>query len=178
MKFNHKVDEYSGASISIDLAHHEVHEGDAFRVSYPNTNVSSGAQTLFYVKAPNSDKRMHTVFSVEANLPGLLYFYEGPTISGSAIGTALTIFNFDRNSTKASQATAYHTPTISGTAYGTMISTRTLGSASGPGGNTRVGGAARDTFEYILKKNEGYLLRFIADTNGTRITNIAEWYEL
>lgn len=177
MKFNHKVDGNSGATVFIDLDHAEIHEGDGYFTSNYAT-VASGGETLFYVKTPNSSKRAHMQFLVESNLPGLLYFYEGFTMSGTTAGTSVAVYNFDRNSTNTSGCTAFHTPLVSSGGYGITLKTRVVGGGTSGGGSSRVGGAVRTSFEYIAKPNAEYLLRFVADTNGTRVVSIAEWYEL
>lgn len=173
MKFNHLVDEITKAAVSIELEHHEVHEGDAYSAHYFNT-VTAGGEVLMYVQVPNTSARAHLKFAVETNLPGVVYLTEGFTVSGAAVGTVLAIYNFNRNSSSTSKCNAYHTPTVSGTAYGTTLIYMPIG-----GGNqqNRVGGSVRQGFEYIAKQNEKYLLRFIADTNGTKIATVAEWYE-
>ena len=105
-----------------------------------------------------------------SNLAGVLTFAENPTIN--VAGTALTVFNNDRNSASVSTLTAKYDTTL--TAEGTLLSTIIIGT-SNP--KTQIGGNARMSAEWILKANEDYALAFTADNNSTIVSMVAEFYE-
>lgn len=166
-------DDETGASVMIDVVHHEVHEGEMFHASHTNVALGNGdaVDLLFSV---GSAVDAHAVFEVFAGGQVTVSLYESPTVG--ATGTALAEYNMARPITRTASSEVYHTPTISDTGSVALVNNRVL-----PGGNspqTRVGGGIRSGAEWILAPGVDYLLRVRNTSGGTIAVNIGlEWYE-
>jgi hypothetical protein len=112
-----------------------------------------------------------TFISLEAAVSGagLLQLFEGPTVD--AAGTALTVFNKNRNSANLPTVLAKYDTTFS--ADGTAIAQIYLG--GGSTAPTRLGGTHETS--YALKANTHYALKFTPAANETKISMWAEFEE-
>jgi hypothetical protein len=165
------VDSETGALLTIDTIHHEVHEGEMFSSEYNNTSVSNGAS--LDMRLTTGTKRVHLVFETLVTGLCLAYLYEGATISG---GTALAEYNMDRNSANAALMAVTHTPTVTATGSTAIINGRIIPGGTSP--TTRVGSGVRSSVERILKVSTEYLLRITNSSGGTiPIGVVLEWYE-
>lgn len=160
------LDPSTFAAAQIDYAHHEIHEGDAYQGGYL-VDLGNAAALNLLLTTPNSAKRLHCTVEVVSESEVEAGLYEDANASG---GTAITVFNRNRNSASATGATLTHTPTI--TTDGTRIDAWHFGSGRG------VGGSERGVEELLLKQNSKYLLRV---TNATATNNQVQvhlhWYE-
>lgn len=166
-------DEETGASVTIDVVHHEVHEGEMFHASYTNAALGNGnaVEMLFHVGGAVD---AHTVFEVFAGGQVTVSLYESPTVGAN--GTALNIYNMNRGITATSNSQVYHTPTISDTGSVALVNNRVLPGGTSP--QTRVGGGIRSGAEWILAPGKNYFLRVSNTSGGTIAVNIGlEWYE-
>lgn len=162
-----RVDASTHSLQVVDYAHHEIHSGSAYVVSY-NADVSSGANLDVLIVTPNTTAWAHMLLNLAGENELLATLYETATVS--AAGTALTEVNHNRNSANTAAVVVTHTPTVTGT--GTAIWQRIGGS-----GET-VGGEARNDAEMILKQNTTYLLRLTNNGVGTGWINVElDWYE-
>lgn len=165
-------DEVTGAALTIDIVHHEVHEGEMFHAAYTNGSVSNTANADFQLTT-GADKEAHSTFEVFAGGQVTVYLYEAPTTSG---GTAIAAYNMKRISTNTPTATCVHTPTVSSVGTVPLVNGRILPGGTSP--TTRVGGGLRVGVEWILKPSTKYLLRATNTSGGTIAVNIVlEWYE-
>lgn len=75
------VDPKSLSTVTVDLSHHEIHDGNHFVASHYATGKNDGDTIMIVFKTPNTAKRIH-VFC-EAFASGQAYFYilEGPTFT-------------------------------------------------------------------------------------------------
>lgn len=165
-------DETTGALLTIDTIHHEVHEGEMFAAEYSQASLANGGtvQLMFTTGA----KEAHTSWAVMAGGQMTVYLYEA--IAGSA-GTAVPVYNMNRTSAGAPTAVVVHTPTVTnlgGTVA--LVNGRII-----PGGNspsTSVGGGARENVEWILGTATKYLLRVVNSSGGAAAVNaFINWYE-
>lgn len=163
-----KVD-YSGFLVTIEAAHSRVHRGFEWTISDSSSIATAGeSSTLMIV---TGDTTVHAVFSVGANLGGIAILTEG--CSYSAIGTMLYASNFNRaHQGDTYGARIYDNPTLS--SYGTLMQQVNVGGGSPA---ARVGGQSRESTEWVLDPNTLYLLRFIADSNATRVVKDFSFYE-
>ena len=166
------TDSADNSLITIELPHHEVHEGDYFTVT-DGATINAGAinRKVWRFTTPDNATRAHFVVTFTTNLAGVLYFYENPTVN--AAGAALTVHNNERNSLNVAEVTAKKDTTL--TVDGVVLTQLVIGT-NAPA--TRIGGVARISTEWILKQNEDYALIFVADGNTTIISMVAEWYEV
>ena len=164
-------DSATGASLMIDVAHHETHEGEMFHAEYTNASVSDAASVDVLLRTSTKDS--HTVFDVYAGGQTKIYLYEAPTVT--AVGTAVPAYNMNRSASLTSTVAISHTPTI------TVSTTILVNGRVLPGGTsqqTRVGGGVRQGTEWILKPNTNYLIRATNTSGGSVPINVViEWYE-
>ncbi len=145
---------FAGSPVVVASEHHEIHCGDSYELGRI-VNLVNGASTDILIIVPNEAvKRFHFIWSLEAEGEATATLYEGATVSAN--GTALSIFNRERNSSNVDYLGAYHTPTVTGT--GTAIEQHKVGSGN------KVGGSAGRADEWILKNNTTYLLRVANET--------------
>ena len=167
--------------VTIDSAHHEVHEGDAFEACVVNDSMGSGATLALAFKTAAGTKRMHLLMAFDTAAGGHLELLEGATWDAES-GTEATIHNRKRETTMASsgvladQAQAgflasdvmHKDPsTLAGTA---ICAQYAFGANKTPAG-------ARGAAEWILKPETQYAVRLTADnaSNGGFIG--LTWYE-
>lgn len=166
-------DEVTGAALTIDTSHHEVHEGEMWHAERTVSGVAdAGAVNLLLNVGSAVDA--HVVFEVLASGQVTVSLWESPTIN--TLGTEVTIYNMDRNVTTTAHSQLYHTPSITSTGSVALVNGRLL-----PGGNspqTRVGGGIRQNTEWILAPSRNYLLR-VTNNSGSAATinTVVEWYE-
>lgn len=152
---------------TIEHAHHEIHEGDAF-FAYDSYDIPNGSTREYIIVTPNTTRWAHWITGLDALLEFDLTFVEG--VSTVADGTAITAFNNDRNSATTAAVSLYHTPTtVTG---GTILLNASFGSGKA------IGGSSRQTQEIILKQNTKYQLLITNQASGSnRLNTNFIWYE-
>ena len=155
--------------VIIDSVHDEVHEGEMMKCGYSSASVANNASLNVLLTTGNAEA--HAAIRYSAGGEGQCYLYESPTVSG---GTALSIYNMKRNSTRTAATTAKHTPTVSATGNVALIDEFLPCGSGGQAG----GGAVRLGTEWILKPSTDYLLRFTNQAATAQQASIAvEFYE-
>ena len=165
------IDSIANTLETIELEHHEVHEGNFYTISDYDNDVDIIAPKYWHLKTPDTVKRIHIKMEVGANGADLVEFFETPTLTGN--GTALTPKNNDRNSANATTLLVYYDPTV--TADGTRITADLIGTNNN---KTIIGGSIRNGAEFILKRNTSYLVKFSPVADNTKATFKAEFYEI
>lgn len=187
---NIKLDALTSVMPIMDVAHHEIHEGDSFTAYYSRTTAATnGHRSGLYLKTPAAPKYIHAVIQFASSTAATYSICEAPTIAANVGTHANVIYNRFRDSAITSgcfdNATApgvnkYTTLTevqIAADATwvtGTVIRSAPLAAGSGP---KPAGGSSRDTQEYILKANTAYvflLTNTTADANAHDI--LVDWY--
>lgn len=168
-------DETTGALLTIETIHHEVHEGEMFHVGYTAASVANNA-SVDVLLVTGATVETHASWEVFGGGQVTVYLYEGPTVGEGDEGTALTIYNMKRDSANTPEAAAYHTPTVSATGTVALVNGRILPGGTSP--TTRVGGGIRSGSEWILAPGTMYLMRITNTSGGTIAVNMGlEWYE-
>jgi hypothetical protein len=152
----------TGAVVTIDLPHAEVHEGESFVASVYDTALST--YTVLFT-TPNADVEAHLTIEYSTDQRVTCVIYRAPDATG---GTALSIINRDHNSLNTPDCIVTHTPTV--TAAGSDIVDRYM-----VGSGEKSGGMSRNDQEHILRKNTKYLIVFTG-TNFILNARIL-WYE-
>lgn len=166
---------FKGSIIAIPPEHHEIHCGDRYS-GYYSGDLANGASMTFVVVVPNeglddqgeegsdqSSKQYHVVYYIDVEAEATVIGYEGATLSNN--GTAISIGNRNRNSTRTDYLGFYHTPTV--TDPGSIIfPTKRIGSGKSVGGTV-----GRGT-EFILKDNTVYLTTITNATTSNNYFNI------
>jgi len=163
--------EITGALVTIDLVHHEVHEGEFYSVSYKTADASPLADnaTLCYVITTGA-KYVHFFGLGACGGDAEVEFTEAPTITG---GTAMTPYNHQRYSTNTSTVTVVRDPTVN--TAGTVLVNYLMPGGQGP---RAVGGTGVDRNEWILKTSTKYMLRITNRSGNTQPASLAmNWYE-
>ena len=183
-----KVDEHTGGIATMDWAHHEVHEGDAFSCHYNNDVTNVGEMTIIAFNTPNTTKWIHLVTQVTSTAASYFAIYEAADLDLDE-GTDLTIYNRDRNSATAATVTSIETAPEAGKATsftevqaaGATLATtgeihrEYMGSGSG---QTASGGESRGTHEWILDQGVQYAFVMVGTTTDDCTHNIVlTWYE-
>ena len=161
-------DTITNAQLGVDYAHHEIHGGSGYMLSY-NVTLAGGLDSFVIITTPDTAKWAHFLWSVVSDAVMTAYLYETYTGSG---GTGLTARNRNRNSTNTSGLTIAHTPT--GAADGTIIWQDTAGTAGHPASSS--GGSVATRGELILKQNKVYLFR-LDGADDDIVTWNFDWYE-
>lgn len=163
-------DAVTGAVVTIDTIHHEVHEGEMFHAEHVATTVANNASLDLLINPGAVDQ--HLALSVTAGGACRVYVYENPTASG---GTAVPVYNMLRSSANPTLATVAHTPTVTATGSTAIVPGRYV--PGGASAQTRVGGTIRTGTEWIYKASTPYLVR-ITNVSGQAVFVDAalEWY--
>ena len=178
------------ALIGVELPHHEIHEGNSFKVDLVDLTFAKNGEIGILFTTPNTTKHLHIVPLISVTDKSTFDILEAPTID---VGNYPTNFyepiNRNRNSATASIVSSVRAvpvvnqvslildgDTTPVTADGTAIHTEVIGGAK----NKSVGEGIRDVSEYVLKANTTYYLRIVGDNTGTGALGISmhlSWYE-
>lgn len=160
-------DPYVHAPVSIDVPHHEIHEGDMFSAC-DAADVANGANRDILIVTGAKYTHMFAIVMSEAETD--VKIYEGTTASNN--GTTIASYNRNRNSAKTPVTAITHTPTVAGGSEGTLLCTKHYGSGKS------LGGENRGENEWILKPNTKYLIRINnATTSNNYQSTELMWYE-
>ena len=164
-----EVDDVTGAIMTVDYSHHEIHEGSHFFYSGYETLASGGtADIVFTVPAATY---AHFLMSIAGTDATTVDVYEG--CSGVSGGTAGTAYNNNRNNSGTTTLTILRNPTITA---GTAIDGYKFGQ-TGLGVNPGSGGGASREDEMILKLSTTYMWRIVSGADSNAISWRASWYE-
>lgn len=160
-----EIDVITFGLVTIDVAHHELHEGNHFFVKDWVDIPSASTADLLYVSGA-MEAHMRTSF--EGTAAFQVDIYEGTVTSNN--GTLKTVHNRKRSSTNTCGCAIYTAPTVTST--GTVFIRYKLGAG-------KTGGSSSAENEVILKPNTKYLIRLTNNVTGTvnTIDYLADWYE-
>ena len=161
---------YAGSLVTIDKAHHEIHEGDHYFVTR-STAAASATDVMCVLLTTPATKRIHYTGSYGGSGAIVAHLVENPTVAVTS-KVALVEFNSDRASTKAATVVAVK---ISSTdlSAGTTLQKTVLGG----GLQGRTGGSLAERTELILKQSEDYAILIDSDAASNNIAYIGTWYE-
>lgn len=156
------------APIGIDVAHHEIHEGDTFTFCDVVALGNGGIQD-YIITTPNTAKWAHLGYMIDFNDgAGIFEMFEATDKVGTTLQTA---YNRERNSAKVS-TTTIHKDQTGGTTDGTKICMRRSGSGKTLSGTVGSGS------ERVLKQNTKYIVRLTNATTSTNNVSVElDWYE-
>jgi len=164
----------TGALITIDYPHHELHDGAYYIASHIRADTDALADNATYdmtIRPSTAGDDLHSSLMVSIGGDAEAYLYEG--VNADTDGTDVTVVNANRSSTDASAVQIQIDPTVN--SVGTAIMARFLPGGSGPasGGQT-----ARSGIEIILSKEQVYMIRAINRAGTAQPASLhAEWYE-
>jgi hypothetical protein len=166
------VDTVTRALITVDYAHHEVHEGGHFFACISNNDLDAGDTNGMVIVTDNSTRWTHSVLAVNNTTSADFIVYENTTYSG--LGAALTTQNSNRNSTNTAVTAVYRFTGTTITDLGDQVAERLLGS-NAP--QTRSGGEGRGDNEIIMKQNTAYAVIIVGQADNGRMNLDFEFYE-
>ena len=182
----YQIEQQTDALKIIDYAHHEVHGGHSFRTFKTQTTTNTGERTIIAFKTGDTAKWCHLIAEFDATAISGVSIVEAPTITVNT-GTALTVFNHNRNSIQTSGVTSINGPLGSATFYtvadqanvstgnGVALFKRSVG---GSGFKSAIGGGTRGSNELILKQDTVYAFVVESlDDNDNHQAITLDWYE-
>ncbi len=178
-----KLDDLHQVQVSINIGHHEVHQGESFSTDAVDTSMNDGDTIILAFKTMAAPKRTHIV-SVFSSLVGAhLELIEGPTWTAES-GALNPISNRRRDSANIS-ALLENSGQAAFTATGNMILNPTGlsgGTIIAPtvyvfGRQNIAAGTARDFAERVLTPDTQYAFRSTADGAANAGQIILVWYE-
>ncbi len=183
------IDKVTGATLTIEYEHHEIHAEESYSVHLDNTTANTDDhRSAIGFRTPDSDMTMHIVMEIAASSPAEFFLEEAPTIDDDA-GTQHTIYNRNRNSSKTSRVRSLQATPVKGQvttftetqiAAANFVAGTALDHVQLVGGNgpKAVGGDGRGAQEWNLKRNTKYLLRMQNIGANANLHEIhVDWYE-
>lgn len=168
-----KIDDTSGARITVTDAEHHVHEGETFSVD--DIVALNTTTQKWLLTTPDTTRFAHIEFEIVSNGEMEIIITEGADRTGS---TPLTVINHRRVGTPTASTTIVHRGIVvpspdTGTDGAITISSLRVG-ATGQGSKTVEGG--RGVEEFILKQDTKYVISVETFAN-IHVTLHLDWYE-
>ena len=160
------VDADTTSLVTIDVPHHEIHEGEMFTANAVDATLANGETLVVHILA--GSKESHMMFAASCPLSFYAQFYEAPTLTGN--GTPVAVYKRNRNdTTHTPTSTVFTAPTYS--APGTLMESYYVGT-----GKTS-GGESRSDHEWILAHDVSYLIVVTSGANANSGSVVLNWYE-
>ena len=169
------VDGNTGAIVTIEYPHHQIHDGKHFQysevVDLPVNNVLD-----IQITTPNTTEWTHMTAEFDVENETEWWVYENVTIN--VAGAAVNEYNTNRNSANVA-TTVLATITnadIANANADTAIAGATFLFHGIAGAGKKVGGQGSSRQELILLQNEDYTIRFESTVAGY-VSFLIRWYE-
>ena len=169
-----RIDPITHAIKTIDYEHSEIHGGRAFNYeSFVDLSVSNVLD--LQITTPDTNRWAHLIFSFDTESETEWRMHRNVSIVTA--GAAVEVINADHNSTVTSGLVIKKLVTTS-LALASLSTVPTGGVTIGNGivGAGKDSGHSNHDHERILKQNEDYTIRFIANTAGYVNWDL-RWYE-
>jgi len=149
------VDPYTRAQVYLGYSHNRIHEGSAFYAQHIDSSMADTDTIKLLLVTPDTTTWIHLIWGMDTTGNCTVEFYEACTTSND--GTALSIYNRQRNSALTPSLVVKHTPTV--TNNGTLLQSFYSGSS---GRFVTEAVESRNENEWILKQNTKYLIQLTA----------------
>jgi len=174
------------APIGINVAHHEIHEGDGFTCQVSQLVSDTNDRTAIAFKTPAGTKRVHMFAKGTSSSAAMFLIREGPTVADNT-GATQPVLNRHRGSAKttividtsqnpdAAGAATYFAEADQAniTENGTLLFEDLLAAEKKKGG-----GDTRDESEFILKPDTQYVFYMKSLNNDDNYHGLVlDWYE-
>ena len=173
-----RADQSTRSLQTIEYEHHEIHDGSAFH-NHMWADVSANDVLDIRLVTPDTDKHLHIGYQFDAEGEFHVTFLKNIAIVNT--GTALSSINHDHNSGKTSGMVAFdYVTNVSVAAANTDTNTSVASVAFKMvlGSGKQIGGDTDHSAEQILKRDEGYCIRFENQSPATKYVNWSfHWYE-
>jgi hypothetical protein len=166
-KVNNSIQERGFARKVMEFEHSKIHDERGYDCDVEFT-LTGTASTYYHLETGDLKIHIKDLELTTDKKEVKAFLFISPTVAKSTSPTEITIFNSDHNSANVCSAKLYSNSAV--TADGTKRKVYYLAGASGIG-NTESGQSRQaDSWEFITKKNENYLIkiqRIVADGNTT-----------
>jgi len=167
------IDLKSGLSIE-NITHSQAHIHEGIRYAATDYDASidetSGAEKIWMITTPDTTARVHLEWDVGVDNEALIELRENPTVVSA--GTAIIVYNKDRNSTNSATTLVYKDVGVS---YGT--GTPLVYLKTGAAGQKEHVGGEGWSGNWILKQNEDYVIVVTPNNAATGASMIMKWDE-
>ena len=165
------IDVVDGAIITITNKDYRIHNGNFFKAGQYTVSAGTVSGVVLHMLTPAS-LAVHTVYTVESDVAGLVELYENPTITVS--GTVIFVLNRNRGGLTSSTTLVFSQPNYtSGT--GTLLARRYNGTYSK---DSTPGGAVTGLAEWIFKSGTNYILKFVPEATPSHVNLRFDWSEV
>ena len=162
------IDGITGALVSVDELHHEIHDGEHFTATFAET-IGSGSASALLLETPGSAvAEVHFIADLESSAAGTLIFSETPN---ATVGTVVIAYNNKRTSGISALTTITSNGAV--TTTGTILGNMVVGAG---GAGNKVGGESGARNEWILNNDDRYLLQYTSSAASNVAWNVM-WYE-
>ena len=165
------------APLIVDIAHHEVHEGDMYSTNLYDEDAANNHVVNIFILTPATatpQKHMHMITQHSGSGEHYYSITEGCTYSSS--GVAVTPTNRHRGSVKTSSVQSAYSGSTKGS-NAVVVTGGTVIWDDWTGAGKSIGGEGRSLEEWILAPNTGYLYQIQSKAAGIQIDLEAIWYE-
>lgn len=166
------IDEIAQSKIGIDIVHHEVHKGNGYTYPFVDDDVDIATPKYILIRTPDTAEEQHLTISVGADGVAEAELFENPTVT--LVGDARTPINRNRRSTNTSNILLYEDPTIG--LDNTLLAHMDFGAAGQ--GMRKLTGEASTRDEFILDRNEDYVIKITVAADNTHVNIQPDWYEV
>ena len=154
--------------VGISIAHHEIHEGDMYVHNQYDEDAASGHIVQIFILTPAvADPQKRTGEHRYTITEGCAY---------SSGGAAMTPTNRERGSVKTSSLQSAYSGSDKGSNKIVVTGGTTMFDSWSGAGKTQ-GASSRDSEEWVLAPNTGYLFVLTSKAAGIPLEMTAEWYE-
>ena len=164
------IDPISGNRLIIEPSHGAIHDGTHFTLTY-NKIIGAGSTVSVMMTAPatSTSQYIHFVCGVECDKAATWTLSQ----CSASVGSSLTAYNNNLNSSNANPAALVANPTI--TTVGTILETHIIGTSGNP--NSTTGGGVEQRNEWLLEPAKQYLVNVttVAASSNT-VINMPYYY--
>jgi hypothetical protein len=154
---------------TIDEVHDSIHKGNCYCVSL-STTVVAASTTLLYIVTPNTTVRQHFIAQINSSITNPTVYFSNATVAATSSYTALTAYNMNLNSTKATTTIFGTMATSSGfSTYGGIKYEQYLAQMPAYIGTIQSGSAQ---YEWMLAQNTGYVIGVTCPTTAAVQINV------
>ena len=174
---NIRADQSTEALITIDYAHHDLHEGSMYHV-HTSAAGGSGTKATISFTTPDTTQYFHLVFFYRSNVESLFTMGEGATVTAVSGADYLAR---NRNRNDADTSTCISAGSAGGATYVTTGGTVTNFGATVDqdhfGSGQKTGGAERASNEWVLKRATTYAFEVESQAASSEVGLALTWYQ-
>lgn len=165
------IDIKSGANVTIEFDHHEIHHGHSFKLD--DVQLVETTTKYWMVTTPNSKKYAHMIFDVLCTGEVSVIITEGADRTGT---TALTPINRNRVGTPVAATVIVHRDKTGAGSTNGEVTLRNVRYGKTDKFSGQIS-EQRGQKEYVLKPNTKYIIAVETFGAGVYVSLHLDWYE-